>query len=86
MNITTAELLEAIAAEQRPPSQPKDTFTRVQLQQALGCGKDLALRHIHALLRAERIEATTIPLVDIIGRTTPVPGYRLLPQKRRKAA
>lgn len=86
MNITTAELLEAIAAERRPASQPADTFTRVQLMQALGCGKDLALKHIHTLLRAGRITPTTIPLADIIGRTSPVPGYRLLPQKRRKAA
>lgn len=86
MNITVAEILEAIAAESRPPAQPRDTFTRVQLMQALGCGKDLALKHIHALVRAGRATPTTIPLTDIIGRTSPVPGYRLLPQKRRKAA
>lgn len=82
MNITTAELLEAIAAERRPASQPADTFTRVQLQHAVGCGKDLALKHIHALVRAGRAVPTTIAMVDLAGRTASVPGYRLLRSKR----
>ena len=82
MNITTAELLDAIAAERRPASQPADTFTRVQLQQAIGCGKDLALKHIHALVRAGRAVPTTIAMTDLIGRSVSVPGYRLLRSKR----
>ena len=83
MNITTAELLEALAAERRPPTQPADTFTRVQLMQALGCGKDLALKHIHALVAAGRVEPTKVPVTDLVGRTTTMPGYRLRPKKRR---
>lgn len=84
MTITTAELLEALAAEYRPPAQPADTFTREQMEHALGCGKDVALRHIRTLVHAGRAVPMSLAFTDIAGRVTAKIAYRLIPAPKKR--
>lgn len=90
MNITTPELLEALAASlkstRREANIPPNVFSSQEIRGAMGWGNERFSKVMRAMLEAGTAEVVTVQRTAITGRPITVHAYRILPVKRKRAA
>lgn len=77
MNITAAEILEALAHASRQTARPERTVTMEEIRSHTGWGEKVAYRRVKDLIRDGKVRVTTIHEPNLLGRIVPKAGYQL---------
>jgi hypothetical protein len=77
IEISVAELLEALAAVHEPEDGPAGALTLLEWSEALGLDDRGARKKLQLLNRAGRLECLRVHRIGMDGRRTNVPAYRL---------
>lgn len=77
IEVTHADLIEALMSAERASSAPEGAFTAAELERMLGMGRDKLYRKLRALVAENRVESMQVRRNDITGRPVAVPAYRL---------
>jgi DNA-binding Lrp family transcriptional regulator len=84
MNITTAEIIEALHdARSRLPSRPEGAHTVTEIARATGWSRNAVIKRLYILRDAGVLEATHVSLSSIDGRVLTVPAYRTIVRSRK---
>lgn len=86
MKITETELLEALATALQPTSKAAaNAWTMNELVAATGCSSKTIARALNRLKVDGRLVMERVTRQDLMGRSSPVPAYRILSTKRKAA-
>lgn len=87
IEITKAELLEALAKAQPGASGPEEAMTSAEMAEAFGIGEKRLRKALHALKNEGRLEHTPVIRTSLDGRRIVTAGYVLIanPDKPARA-
>lgn len=73
------KLLEEIRAwANLPEDREPGMFTAREIAEAIGCSKPTALKRIRGFLATGKMEVCRFTITDMVGRTVPTHGYRVV--------
>lgn len=78
MNITTAEILEALRTASSQQERPERAVTMAELREHTGWSEKRAYGHVKAMVRDGKIRVVEIWQPNLIGRVVPKAGYQLV--------
>lgn len=83
MNITHAEILEALNVARAGPVRPTDTFTVREIVKATGRCPETVREQLMALMQAGGVECVKVKRPTLDGRNMLLPSYRFLKRKKK---
>ena len=78
VNITTAEILEALRTASSEQERPERAVTMAELREHTGWSEKRAYGHVKAMVRDGKIRVVEIWQPNLIGRVVPKAGYQLV--------
>lgn len=78
VNITTAEILDALQSASSQQERPERAVTMAELREHTGWGEKRAYGNVKAMVAAGKIRVVEIWQPNLIGRVVPKAGYQLV--------
>jgi hypothetical protein len=75
--LTENEVLDALRAAMAVPEVDERALTMGELSEQLGLGVHVLTLRMRVLIKSGQAVCVRKPMMDITGRTRPVPAYRL---------
>ena len=77
VEVTATELLDALREATAHGASPENAITVTEMCERWGMSRQKAQRSLRAAMAGGKVECVQKPIIDISGRKTFVPAYRL---------